>query len=67
MTITIEGQAGEGKTTVATLITKTLREAGFDVRLVDDEPALDELSIRQVEKVARSSSLTVETRQRAKS
>lgn len=35
MKITIDGEVGEGKTTVSAIIEKALREAGYEVRVVE--------------------------------
>lgn len=40
MKITIEGKAGEGKTTVACVILDALNAAGFNVELTSKEPEI---------------------------
>jgi thymidylate kinase len=40
MKITIEGKAGEGKTTVACVLLDALNAAGFDVELTSEEPEI---------------------------
>ena len=69
--IQITGPANTGKTTIALLIEKTLREHGFNVRNVDPDvafatvakPILQEEKVRAAAAKSRSSSIIIETGQ----
>ena len=50
MKITIEGKAGEGKTSVAFILLEALNGAGFDVSLTGDEPEIPFSDRRTIEK-----------------
>jgi adenylylsulfate kinase-like enzyme len=69
--VKITGNAGEGKSTVAQLISNHLVAHGFNVKLVDeDDPSdipLDVLAMRTASIKSRNSVIEIETAQASRS
>lgn len=59
--ITIAGIAGSGKTTVATLIERALREKGFNVENGDDEQVADSLLELRTASILERTKIQIDT------
>lgn len=63
MNIIIEAKSGEGKSSIARFITKALKNEGFDVKLIDHDQYVDNITyFTRLDYLINNTKILVETK-----